>query len=114
MTLRGGMRLDACSSAMASRPRLGAAPSTERAKVIGEGAGLVVVNVEAKPGNEGARFAQSLAPFGGEGGLAVSGGRPEDDQTARSRIVEGPHQSRSRYRKLANGRRHGLGQGNTR
>ena len=97
---------------IAAEARRGA---VDRARqVVGEGAGLVVVDVEAEPGDERARFAQSLAPFGGEGGLAVSGGGSEDDQTARSRIVEGPHQSRSLYRKLANGRRHGLGQGNTR
>ncbi len=82
--------------------------------MVGEGAGLVVVNIETEPGDEGAGVAQSLAPFGGEGGLAVAGRGSEDDQTARSRIVEGPHQPRSLNRKLANRRRHGLGQGNTR
>jgi len=97
---------------IAAEVRRGAIYRTRQ--VISEGAGLVVVNVKTKPGNEGARFAQSLAPFGGEGGLAVAGRGSEDDQTARSRIVEGLHQPRSLYRKLANRRRHGLGQGNTR
>ena len=81
--------------------------------MVGEGAGLIVVDVEAEPSYEQASFAQPLAPFGRERRFSVSGGGSEEDQAARSRAVKEPYKFRPLYCKLANGRGHGLGKCNT-
>ena len=87
---RGRSRLEALSSSMVLRPRLGAALSIAHGEVIGKRARLVVVGIEVEPCDDGAALTKALAPFRGKGRFPVAGRSPEQDQAARSGIVEEP------------------------